>query len=119
LGVRRLALVALVCLILSPVPARAVDARVSMVEIRFQPPEVRVSPGGTVTWSNDDNMAHSVTADDGSFASSPTCVAASGAGCMAPGATWAHTFGRAGRYPYHCQLHGSPGKGMTGVVTVG
>jgi Plastocyanin len=37
---------------------------------------------------------------------------------MAPGDTFAHTFPRAGRFPYHCRLHGSPGKGMTGVVTV-
>lgn len=116
---RRLALVALVCLTLPPAPARAADARVSMADIRFQPPEVRVSVGGTVTWSNDDNMAHDVTADDRSFGSSPACEAASGAGCLAPGDTWAHKFGKAGRFPYHCQLHGSPGQGMTGVVTVG
>jgi plastocyanin len=88
-----------------------------MVEVRFQPPEVHIGVGGKVTWSNNDNMAHDVTADDGSFRSSPTCEAATGTGCLGPGATWAHTFRQAGRFPYHCQLHGSPG--MTGVVTVG
>jgi plastocyanin len=90
-----------------------------MVEVRFQPPEVHVGVGGTVTWSNDDTMAHQVNADDGSFASSPRCEASTGTGCVAPGKTWAHAFRQAGRFPYHCQLHGSPGKGMTGVVIVG
>jgi plastocyanin len=117
--VRRLALIALVCLTFPPVPARAADAHVAMVEVRFQPPELRVAVGGTVIWSNDDNMAHEVTADDGSFDSSPTCRTAAGPGCMAPGDTFAHTFPKAGRFAYHCQVHGSPGKGMTGVVTVG
>ncbi|MDQ3947424.1 MAG: plastocyanin/azurin family copper-binding protein [Actinomycetota bacterium] len=116
---RRLALVALVCLTFPPAPARAADAAVFMAQVRFQPPDVQVNVGGTVTWSNKDSMAHDVTADDGSFDSSPTCEAATGTGCVAPGRTWAHTFRQAGRFPYHCQLHGSPGKGMTGVVTVG
>ncbi len=116
---RRLALAALVSLLVPLVPAAAADGRVSMVEVRFQPPEVRVSVGGTVTWVNEDSMPHQVTGDDGSFASSPTCEAATGAGCMAPGDTWSHRFRAAGRFPYHCQLHGSPGKGMTGVVVVG
>lgn len=116
---RRLALVALVCLTLPAAPAQAADGAVSMVDVRFQPLEVRVSTGGTVVWTNKDSMAHQVNADDGSFASSPTCEGATGTGCMAPGDTFAHTFPKAGRFPYHCRLHGSPGKGMTGVVTVG
>jgi plastocyanin len=116
---RKLALVALLCLFFPITPARAVNGAVSMAEVRFNPPDVRVSPGGTVTWTNDDSMPHQVTADDGSFASSPTCEASTGTGCMAPGDTFAHTFPAAGRFTYHCQLHGSPGKGMTGVVTVG
>jgi plastocyanin len=116
---RRLALAALVCLVVPLAPASAADGRVSMVDVRFQPPEVRVTPGGTVTWSNEDSMPHQVTADDGSFASSPTCEPSTGTGCMAPGDTWAHKFPAAGRFPYHCRLHGSPGKGMTGLVVVG
>ncbi len=90
-----------------------------MADIRFNPPDVRITPGGTVTWTNNDSRVHDVTADDFSFESSPTCEAATGTGCMAPGDTFAHRFPRAGRFTYHCQLHGSPGKGMTGAVTVG
>ncbi|MGH9043223.1 MAG: plastocyanin/azurin family copper-binding protein [Acidimicrobiia bacterium] len=116
---RRPALVLLVALSLSPVPAGAAEPEVSMVNVRFDPEEVGVGAGGTITWVNDDSMPHEITADDGSFDSSPTCEAATGTGCMAPGDSWTHTFRRAGRYPYYCQLHGSPGKGMTGVVTVG
>ncbi len=116
---RRLALVALACLTFALTPAQATDAGVSMVDAHFQPPEVRVSVGGTVVWTNEDSMVHDVTADDGSFDSSPACEAATGTGCLAPGDTFAHTFPQAGRFTYHCQLHGSPGQGMTGVVTVG
>lgn len=116
---RRFVLVALLCLTWLPSPARAADAAVSMVDIHFQPPEVAVSPGGTVTWTNEDSMAHDVTADDGSFDSSPACQAATGTGCLGPGDTFAHTYPTAGRFTYHCRLHGSPGQGMTGVVTVG
>ncbi|MGH8993133.1 MAG: plastocyanin/azurin family copper-binding protein [Acidimicrobiia bacterium] len=116
---RRLVLIALIFLTLPAAPAGAAGAAVSMVNARFEPPEVRVPAGSTVTWTNDDSMAHEINADDRSFASSPTCNGATGTGCMAPGDTFSHTFPAAGRYPYHCRLHGSPGKGMTGVVVVG
>ena len=119
LGVRRLALAALAALIVPLAPASAADGRVTMAGVTFHPPEVRVSAGGTVTWVNDDSMAHQVAADDGSFASSPTCEPSTVAGCMRPGDTFTHRFPAAGRVPYHCRLHGSPGKGMTGVVVVG
>jgi len=116
---RRLALIALLCLTFPPVPAQAADGQVSMMEAKFQPGEVHVGVGEKVTWTNKDTMGHEVTADDGSFDSSPTCKAAASPGCTAPGATFTHTFRKAGRFPYHCEVHGAPGRGMTGVVTVG
>ena len=116
---RRLALIALVSLALPVAPAEAADAGVSMVNVRFEPAEVQVTPGSTVTWTNDDGMPHEVTADDGSFDSSPACEPSTGTGCVESGESFAHTFTTAGRYPYHCPLHGSPGRGMTGIVVVG
>ena len=51
--------------------------------------------GTIVTWTNHDGVAHSITADDGSFDS----------GNIAPGGTWRRTFPRAGRWTFHCTPH--------------
>jgi plastocyanin len=68
----------------------------------FSPSSLQVNINVTVTWMNDDNIIHSVTADDGSFDS----------GDVAPGATFTHTFSHTGTYNYHC-IHVS---GMAGSI---
>ena len=78
---------------------------VSMEGIAFVPAEVTVSVGGTVTWTNNDSVAHDVTAD--SFSSGEP-------GGMAPGDTFEHTFEEAGNFDYVCTVH----PGMEGTVTV-
>jgi plastocyanin len=47
-----------------------------------------------VTWTNNDSIGHTVTADDGSF-NSP----------VDPGKTFSFTFTKAGTYTYHCSIH--------------
>ncbi|MBW3620507.1 MAG: hypothetical protein KY461_09695 [Actinobacteria bacterium] len=91
-------------------------ADVAVVDSAFQPRDVTVDAGGTVTWTQTGSLPHSVTADDGSFDSHPDC----GDGdCMGPGDTFPHTFEDAGTYAYHCRVHGAPGGvGMAGTVTV-
>jgi plastocyanin len=49
-------------------------------------------------------MAHSVTADDGTWDS----------GLIEPGAIWRHTFDMPGTYTFHCTPHPF----MKGMVTV-
>jgi len=49
-------------------------------------------------------VGHTVTANGASFAS----------GTIANGASFSHTFGVAGSFPYHCSIHAF----MTGTVTV-
>jgi plastocyanin len=80
-------------------------AEVSMEGIAFQPAEVTVSAGDTVTWTNDDSVGHDVTAD--SFSSGDP-------GGMAPGDTFEHTFEEAGTFDYVCTVH----PGMEGTVVV-
>lgn len=95
--------------------ARASAQEGASVEIHdnyFSPAEIHVVEGTTVTWT-DLGGAHSVTADDGSFDSSPACIA--GLNCMANGDTFAHTFRLAGTITYHCRVHGSA---MVGRVVV-
>jgi len=68
---------------------------VNMAGMTFGPNTLTVAKGITVTFINDDNTTHTVTADDGSFDS----------GNVAPGATYKHTFNAAGSFAYHCKIH--------------
>ena len=84
---------------MSPAPGT-----VSIVNMTFTPASITVTPGTTVTWKNNDNMTHTVTADDNSFDS----------GNIGAGASFTRTFSVAGTFTYHCSIHPS----MTGKVVV-
>lgn len=88
---------------------------VRIVDIGYEPKELTVSAGTTVTWTNTGDLPHSVTSDDGgkTFDSSPDCVKSGK--CMAKGDTFSHTFDSAGTFTYMCQVHGAQ---QTGTVTV-
>jgi plastocyanin len=109
-GVRTLG-VALALLLLVPGTSAFAqsDSPVDMKNLAYAPKEIHVAPGSTVTWTNDDALQHTVTADDGSFDS----------GLLDPSATFTQEFDTPGVYPYFCQPHGGPGGvGMSAVVVV-
>jgi plastocyanin len=81
------------------------STEVSMKDIKFDPGEVTVNAGDTVTWVNDDSVGHDVTAD-GFKSGEP--------GEMQNGDTFEHTFDEAGTFDYVCSVH----PGMDGSVTV-
>ncbi|MGH9037587.1 MAG: plastocyanin/azurin family copper-binding protein, partial [Acidimicrobiia bacterium] len=85
--------------------AAAETTTVSLKGTRFNPAEVTVAPGDTVAWRNDDNTGHSVTFDDGSFDSHPSCTQGliSTVNCMDPGQTVQRKFNQPGDYPYTCK----------------
>jgi len=56
---------------------------------------VVIGVNNTVTWANNDDATHTVTADDGSFDS----------GFLNQGQTWSYTFTTPGTYSYHCSIH--------------
>jgi plastocyanin len=90
-----------------PPPAAAGSAGATAVTISdfsFTPADLTVSVGDTVTWTNDDDFAHTVTSSDGLFDS----------GDLAGGQTFEFTFTEPGRYPYVCNIHPN----MTATVTV-
>jgi amicyanin len=78
---------------------------VTMKDIKFDPSELTVKAGDTVTWTNDDSVAHDVTGD--SFKSGD-------AGGMQSGDTFEHKFDKAGTFDYVCTVH----PGMKGSVLV-
>jgi plastocyanin len=80
------------------------STQVSMPGKSFSPGTLTINAGQTVTWTNNDSMAHTVTSNDGLFDS----------GNMVSGATFSFTFNTAGTYNYYCAYHG----GMTGKVIV-
>ena len=79
-------------------------AAVSIGSSSFSNANLQVTSGTKVTWKNDDNTTHTVTADDSSFDS----------GDIQPGASFSHTFSSVGTFAYHDKLHTS----LTGVVVV-
>jgi len=82
---------------------------VSAIDNAFSPKEFHIKAGETVTWVNNGQTSHSVTADDNSYDS----------GLFGPGAQYSHKFIEPGRYSYYCTLHGGPGgSAMAGVIIV-
>ena len=71
----------------------------------FDPPDVAIEPGSTITWTNRGAVPHTVTADDGSFDSER----------LNPGDSYTVAFGGQGTVTYHCEIHPE----MRGSVTVG
>ena len=80
-------------------------AGVSISQYTFSPSPlaftVAASSYVTVTWTNNDNVTHNVTSDNG------TWVAAT----LSPGMTFSYTFTTTSpvTYNYHCTIHNMPG----------
>ena len=78
---------------------------VTMSGLQFKPGAIAVSKGATVTWTNQDNLAHNVTFDDMSIGSIGDFSSGSKSLVM-PSTT--------GTFTYHCTIH----PGMNGTVTI-
>ena len=88
-------------------PALSAPAAAPMVHISnftFGPQALKIRVGQTVTWVNDDDIPHNVTATDKSFKSK----------VLDTGERFSFTFAKAGTYAYFCGLHPH----MTGSVIV-
>lgn len=77
---------------------------VHIKDYAFGPKSAHVQVGDTVTFVNDDDETHTVTANDGTFDSKG----------LAEKATFSHVFTKPGTYPYHCTIHTS----MKGSIVV-
>jgi len=84
--------------------ALAEEMRVKIENFTFNPPELTVKPGTTVTWENADDIPHSVVENSGKFRSKP----------LDTGDTFSMTFTDAGEVAYYCGFHSH----MTGRIIV-
>jgi plastocyanin len=75
--------------------ARAEDTVIKIENFTFNPPEVTVKPGTTVTWKNADDIPHSVVENDAKFRSQP----------LDTDESFSMTFAEAGEVGYFCGLH--------------
>ncbi len=80
-----------------------------MKGIKFDPDSVTVKVGGTVKWTNNEDVPHDVTKEDG-----PGADFSSGNGNMKKGDTFEQTFKEAGTVNYVCTVHPN----MKGTVNV-
>jgi predicted lipoprotein with Yx(FWY)xxD motif len=93
----------------APAPAASENVTINVQNFAFNPKELSIKAGTTVTWHNSDSVLHTVTSDTGLFD-----------GNLPPGgADFQFTFDKAGTYPYFCKPHGGAGgEGMSGVIIV-
>ena len=91
-------------LLLSPgAGAQAQELQVTIDNFTFAPAELKVKVGDTVTWTNRDDIPHTVVSA-GKFRSK----------AMDTDNTFSFTFTSAGDYKYFCSLHPH----MTGMIKV-
>jgi plastocyanin len=83
-----------------PPPAAAVQ----IDNFTFKNPVITVKPGTTVTWTNGDDIPHTVVSKTGAFKSK----------VLDTGDHFSFTFAKPGQFGYFCSLHPH----MTGIIIV-
>ncbi|MEA2980710.1 MAG: hypothetical protein QOF91_288 [Alphaproteobacteria bacterium] len=94
---------ALAC-VLAPLAAQTAGGAVVIDNFVFTPKRMTVKAGTTVTWTNHDDIPHTVAAKDRRFKSK----------AMDTDESFSFTFSTPGEYPYFCSLHPH----MTGTIVV-
>ncbi len=90
-------------LVFSP-GARAAEVQVKIANFTFSPQELRVKAGTTVTWTNEDDIPHTVTSTTLAFKSR----------ALDTDQKFSFTFAAPGNFKYFCALHPH----MTGSIVV-
>jgi plastocyanin len=98
-----LAVAAAILLNLGIAPAQAEELKVTIDNFTFTPPELKVKVGDTVTWTNHDDIPHTVVSA-GKYRSKT----------MDTDDSFSFTFTSTGDYKYFCSLHPH----MTGMIKV-
>ncbi|MBI2029740.1 cupredoxin family copper-binding protein [Candidatus Gottesmanbacteria bacterium] len=81
------------------------DSTITIANFAFSPQTITFKKGSTVTWTNEDNVGHTVTSDTGTQLNSPL---------LSKGQSYSKTFNETGTFSYHCTPHPN----MKGTVIV-
>jgi len=79
---------------------------VTIQNFAFSPSNITVKKGTTVTWTNQDSIAHTVTESDGSTGPN--------SGNLENGESYSFIYNQTGTFTYHCAIHPD----MVGTVKV-
>ena len=82
----------------------SIDNDVRIIGMKFEPSDIMINPGDTVTWVNSDDLPHTVTEDTGAWTS----------GKIEAGQAFSRQFCDTGALSYHCQIHPA----MKGIVSI-
>jgi plastocyanin len=85
--------------------AAAADVPVDIRDFAYGPNPVEVPAGSSVTWTNQDAVPHTATADEREVLQS---------GAISPGSSFSQVFETAGEFNYFCEFHPN----MTGTIVV-
>lgn len=90
--------------------ADEVEVAVDPSEAKFEPETIKIKVGDTVTWTNTQLVAHTVTFDPAKARHPESAILPAGvqpfdSGEMAQDQTFKHTFTVKGHYKYFCILH--------------
>jgi plastocyanin len=99
----RPAVAAAALLLLGAINARAEESKITIDNFTFNPPELKLKVGDSVTWTNHDDIPHTVVSA-GKFRSKT----------LDTDNTFSFTFTATGDYKYFCSLHPH----MTGMIKV-
>ena len=103
-------MIAMLLLLAGSPPLKANDqssganAEVKIDNFSFEPETIKVTVGTTVTWTNHDDIPHTVVSTDGVFKSKVRDT----------DEKFSYIFTKAGTYPYYCSVHPK----MTGKIIV-
>lgn len=97
----------------SPEPAPTAEASAQIITYAFTPQVLEVVAGTRITWTNGDEVRHTVTPDD------RDAWGGEGSGddeekWLSKGASWSYVFRSPGEFTYFCIPHAN----MTGTVVV-
>jgi plastocyanin len=88
---------------------------VTLSGVSFSPEDLTIAAGDTVIWENVSGI-HNVNGEADVYPDNPEGFSSGGA--MGGSWTFTHVFTLSGDYDYHCDVHGAPGVGMIGAITV-
>lgn len=88
----------------SPAYSAASSASIEIANFTFNAPIVTVRPGTIVTWTNGDDIPHTIVSSDGLFRSK----------VLDTGERFSFTFAKPGQFGYFCSIHPH----MTGRIIV-